>query len=223
VTAWDVCAGAVSTKDGVRGRKERAIPHGREGLFMAGKTAIIPVERIMRSILLIRGEKIILDSDIAALYGVETKMLVRAMKRNLERFPPDFMFQLSQDEFENLRSQFGTSSLWGGRRYAPYAFTEQGVAMLSSVLKSKRAVRVNIEIMRTFVRLREILSTHKNLARKIEEMERTYDGQFRVVFEALRAMMGPPKREKKPIGFHTERSALTPRNRAGRAVPLGSF
>jgi hypothetical protein len=108
---------------------------------MAAGTSIVPAERIMRSILLIRGEKVILDADIAALYGVATKILVRAMKRNVDRFPSDFMFQLSKDEFDNWRSQFGTSSSWGGRRYAPYAFTEQGVAMLSSVLKSKRAVR----------------------------------------------------------------------------------
>ena len=171
---------------------------------MAGKTTIVPAERILRLILLIRGQKVILDADIAALYGVQTGMLVRAVKRNLDRFPPDFMFQLSKDEFDNLRCQFGTSSSWGGRRYAPYAFTEQGVAMLSSVLKSKRAVRVNIEIMRTFVKLREILATHKDLARKISAMEQKYDGQFKVVFEALRALMEPPKRKRKTIGFHTE-------------------
>ena len=171
---------------------------------MAGNTTIVPAERILRLILLIRGQKVILDADIAALYGVQTGMLVRAVKRNLDRFPPDFMFQLSKDEFDNLRCQFGTSSSWGGRRYAPYAFTEQGVAMLSSVLKSKRAVRVNIEIMRTFVKLREILATHKDLARKINAMEQKYDGQFKVVFEALRALMEPPKRKRKTIGFHTE-------------------
>ena len=171
---------------------------------MAGKTTIVPSERILRLILLIRGQKVILDADIAALYDVQTGMLVRAVKRNLDRFPPDFMFQLSKDEFDDLRCQIGTSSSWGGRRYAPYAFTEQGVAMLSSVLKSKRAVRVNIEIMRTFVKLREILTTHKDLARKISAMERKYDGQFKVVFDALRALMEPPKRKRKPIGFHTE-------------------
>lgn len=173
----------------------------------------------MRLILLIRGQKVILDADIAALYDVQTGMLVRAVKRNLERFPPDFMFQLSKDEFRNLRSQFvtsskdefdnlrcqfGTSSSWGGRRYAPYAFTEHGVAMLSSVLKSKRAVRVNIDVIRTFVKLREILATHKVLARKISAMEQKYDGQLKVVFKAFRALMEPPKRKRKPIGFHTE-------------------
>jgi len=158
----------------------------------------------MRSILLVRGEKVILDADIAALYGVQTGMLVRAVKRNVDRFPTDFMFRLRKDEFENLRYQSGISSSWGGRRYVPYAFTEQGVAMLSSVLKSKRAVLVNVEIVRTFVRLRKLLSTHKALARKIEAMEQKYDGQFNVVFETLRALMEPPKRTKRPIGFHTE-------------------
>ena len=171
---------------------------------MAGNTVIVPAERILRLILLIRGQKVILDADIAALFGVETRVLVQAVKRNLERFPFDFMFPLSDDEFRDLRSQSVTSSSWGGRRYAPYAFTEQGVAMLSSVLKSKRAVRVNIEIMRTFVKLREILATHKDLARKISAMEQKYDGQFKVVFEALRALMEPPKRKRKTIGFHTE-------------------
>jgi hypothetical protein len=170
---------------------------------MVRAISVVPGERILRSILVIRGEKVILDSHIAA-HGVATKALVRAMKRNSDRFPPDFMFQLTDGEFDNLRSQFGTSSSWGGRRYAPYAFSEQGVAMLSSVLKSKRAVQVNIEIMRTFVRLRQVLATHKALARKIEAMEQKYDGQFKVVFEALRALMEPPKRTKKPIGFHAE-------------------
>ena len=174
---------------------------------MVRTTAVIPGERILRSILVIRGEKVILDSDIAALYGVQTRALTQAVKRNLDRFPPDFMFQLSDREFDHLRSQFVTSSSRGGRRYAPYAFTEQGVAMLSSVLKSKPAVQVNIEIMRTFVRLRQVLATHKALARKIEAMEQKYDGQFKVVFEALRALMEPPKRTKKPIGFHAEHPA----------------
>ena len=119
---------------------------------MAREKAIVPVERVAQSILLIRGQKVLLDADLAQMYGVETKALVRAMKRNMDRFPSDFMFQLTKDEFNDLRSQIVTSSSWGGRRYSPYAFTEQGVAMLSSVLRSKRAVQVNIEIMRAFVR-----------------------------------------------------------------------
>jgi phage regulator Rha-like protein len=149
-----------------------------------------------------------LDADLAALYGVETKQLVRAIKRNISRFPPDFMFQLSKDDFENLRCHFGTSSQWGGRRYPPYAFTEQGVAMLSSVLKSKRAIQVNIEIMRTFVRLRRILASHAELARKLDVLEKKYDAQFRVVFDAIRQLSSPPESEpetpKKRIGFLVE-------------------
>ena len=170
--------------------------------------ALLPPERIERSILLIRGHKVMLDADLAALYGVETKQLVRAIKRNISRFPPDFMFQLSKDDFENLRCHFGTSSQWGGRRYPPYAFTEQGVAMLSSVLKSKRAIQVNIEIMRTFVRLRRILASHAELARKLDALEKKYDAQFRVVFDAIRQLSSPPESEpeppKKRIGFLVE-------------------
>jgi hypothetical protein len=166
--------------------------------------ALVPAERIERSILLIRGHKVILDTDLAALYGVETGQLVRAVKRNLSRFPHDFMFQLSKDEFENLRCHFGTSSQWGGRRYPPYAFTEQGVAMLSSILKSRRAVQVNIEIMRTFVRLRRILASNADLARKLDELENKYDAQFRVVFEAIRQLMASPEPKKRPIGFLVE-------------------
>jgi phage regulator Rha-like protein len=144
-----------------------------------------------------------LDFHLAELYGVETKTLKRAVRRNLDRFPNDFCFTLSVEEIENLRYHFGTSS-WGGRRYPPYAFTEQGVAMLSSVLHSKRAVQVNIEIMRTFVHLREILATHKNLARKLDELEKKYDQQFRVVFEAIRQMVTPPIPQKRRIGFGVE-------------------
>ena len=166
---------------------------------------ILP-ERIEQSILLIRQQKVILDADLAVLYGVETKQLIRAVKRNLLRFPDDFMFQLSEEEFENLRYQFGTSSWWGGRRYAPYAFTEQGVAMLSSVLRSKRAIQVNIEIMRPFVRLRRMLATHAGLSRKLDALERKYDAQFKVVFDAIRKLMAPPRPEpaKKRIGFLVE-------------------
>ncbi len=176
--------------------------------MMYKNVALVPAERIERSILLIRGHKVMLDTDLAALYGVETKQLVRAIKRNISRFPPDFMFQLSKDDFENLRCHFGTSSQWGGRRYPPYAFTEQGVAMLSSVLKSKRAVQVNIEIMRTFVRLRRILASHAELARKLDALEKKYDAQFRVVFDAIRQLSSPPESEpeppKKRIGFLVE-------------------
>ena len=177
---------------------------------MTHETAMISPKRIESRIFIIRRQKVILDEDLAALYEVETKALNRAVKRNLDRFPEDFMFQLTADEFSdlrypsgtsNLRSQTGTSS-WGGRRYLPYAFTEQGVAMLSSVLRSKRAVRVNIEIMRTFVRLRRMLASHADLARKLAALEKRYDANFKIVFDAIRKLMTPPEPKKKPrIGF----------------------
>lgn len=146
-----------------------------------------------------------LDFHLAPLYGVSTKRLKEQVRRNLARFPSDFMFQLTPEEFDILRSQIATSS-WGGRRYSPYAFTEQGVAMLSSVLNSERAIQVNIEIMRAFVKLREILSTHKELARKLEELERKYDTQFKIVFEAIRQLMKPPEKPKRKIGFKVKES-----------------
>jgi hypothetical protein len=165
--------------------------------------SLILPERIERAILLVRGQKVMIDADLATLYAVETKQLVRAVKRNLDRFPHDFGFQLTAKEFTNLRCQTGTSSSWGGRRTPPWAFTEQGVAMLSSVLRSKRAVQVNIEIMRAFVRLRELLATHADLARRLDELEKKYDKQFAVVFDAIRQLMAPPKEEKREIGYHT--------------------
>lgn len=165
---------------------------------------LVPVELIEKNILLIRGEKIMLDADLAELYEVETKILVRAVKRNIDRFPSDFMFQLNKEEFENLRFHFGTSSRWGGRRYLPYAFTEQGVAMLSSVLNSERAVRVNIEIMRAFVRLRQMLASNVELARKLDTLEKKYDAQFKVVFDAIRQLMTPPEKPRKKVGFRRE-------------------
>ncbi|MBN2290823.1 MAG: ORF6N domain-containing protein [Pirellulales bacterium] len=168
------------------------------------KTLVLS-ERIEKSILLIRDQKVMLDSDLASLYGVETKDLTRAVRRNIDRFPGDFMFQLDKQEFEDLRRHFGTSSSWGGRRYPPYAFTEQGVAMLSSVLRSPRAVAVNIEIMRAFVRLRQLLASHADLARKLDALERKYDTQFKVVFDAIRRLMAPsPDKPRKKIGFHTK-------------------
>jgi hypothetical protein len=145
-----------------------------------------------------------LDADLAHLYGVPTKALVRAIKRNAERFPPDFMFQLDSREALDLRRQTGTSSSWGGRRYLPYAFTEQGVAMLSSVLRSPQAVSVNVEIMRAFVRLRVALADHRDLARRLDELEAKYDLQFKVVFDAIRALMTPPVKPARRIGFRSE-------------------
>jgi len=205
----------------------------------ARDTTISPVttERIEQRILLLRGQKVMLDFDLAELYGVAAKVLNQSVKRNLERFPEDFMFQLSEEEtLLIMRSQIVTSSnvtsskstrppprMWvqtvaaavRKRRlsHRPFAFTEQGVAMLSSVLRSQRAVQVNIAIMRTFVQLRQMLSTHADLARKLQALERKYDVQFKVVFDAIRELMsGPkPKRRRREIGFHT---ALAPETRA---------
>jgi hypothetical protein len=167
-------------------------------------TLPVPLRRIEQAILQVRGQRVMLDDDLAALYGVETKALVRAVKRNADRFPGDFMFQLNRHEFDNLRCQIGTSSSWGGRRHPPYAFTEQGVAMLSSVLRSSRAVQVNVEIMRAFVRLRRILAENAGLARRLDELEKKYDVQFKVVFDTIRQLMLPPEPKKKRIGFVTD-------------------
>ena len=164
----------------------------------------IPDERIEGRILLIRGQKVMLSTHLADLYGVHPRALVQAVKRNRERFPDDFMFQLTRSEFKNLKSQTVISS-WGGiRRAPPYAFTEQGVAMLSSVLRSERAVQVNIAIMRTFVKLRGILASHADLARKLNEMENKYDLQFKVVFDAIRELMTPLSKPRRRIGFESE-------------------
>jgi len=174
---------------------------------MTTPDSLIPHERIERSILLIRGLKVILDKDLAEMYNVETFNLNKAVKRNIARFPSDFMFQLTREEFNNLKFHFGISR-WGGTRKLPYAFTELGVAMLSSVLNSKRAIQVNIQIMRAFVTLREILATHKDLARKLEEMEKKYDQQFKVVFEAIRQLITSSSTEsekpKRQMGFKVE-------------------
>ena len=168
---------------------------------MDEKTIMISEEQIEQIIFLIRGQKVMLSPHLAELYQIEPRVLVQAVKRNSERFPEDFMFQLTDEEFSNLKSQFVTSS-WGGmRRATPYAFTEQGVAMLSSVLRSTRAVQVNIEIMRTFVRLRKMLAAHADLARKLAALEKKYDEQFRVVFDAIRQLMAKPEKRKKKIGF----------------------
>ncbi|MEW6571541.1 MAG: ORF6N domain-containing protein [Nitrospirota bacterium] len=167
--------------------------------------ALIPVEMIERKILMIRGKKVMLDSDLAELYGVPTRRLNEQVRRNISRFPDDFMFQLTSEESENLRSQFATSSSGhGGRRYLPYVFTEQGVAMLSSVLNSERAIQVNIAIMRAFVKLREMIASHKDLVKRLDELEKEYDEQFRVVFDAIRELMTPPEPKRKKIGFRRE-------------------
>ena len=172
------------------------------GRKLADGDGTIPLERITRAILLIRGQKVMLDTDLAELYDVGTKALNQAVKRNRGRFPGDFMFQLTWEEVENPRSQIVTLKPGENIKYRPYAFTEQGVAMLSSVLRSERAVRVNIEIMRAFVQLRQLLSSHADLARKLAALEKKYDAQFKVVFDAIRELMTPLEPPKKRrIGF----------------------
>ena len=170
---------------------------------MPTSKSLVPVERIEKSILLIRGHKVMLDADLAELYDVETFNLNKAVKRNIERFPSRFMFQLNKEEFEDLKFQFGISSSWGGRRRPPYAFTEQGVAMLSSVLRSKRAIQVNIQIMDAFVRMRQLIASHKGLLEKILAMEKKYDKNFRVVFRAIQLLAEEEEKPKHQIGFRT--------------------
>lgn len=159
------------------------------------------VDRLIRRV---RGQEIILDRDLASLYGVRTKALIQAVGRNRQRFPADFMFQLTEVEFESLRSQIVTSKGRGGLRRPPYAFTEQGVAMLSGVLRSERAIEVNIEIMRTFVRMRRMIAGHSALSRKVLELEKRSDGPFEVVFQALRKLIGDQANERRPIGFRVD-------------------
>ncbi len=193
---------------------------------MKRHTQLMPSERFDKIIVLLRGEKVILDRQLAALYNVEVRVLLQAVKRNVGRFPADFMFQLSESEAVNLeearvdlnttideenqevailRSQSVISRSWGGRRTRPYAFTEQGVAMLSSVLQSPRAIAVNIEIMRAFVRLKKMLASNAELAQKIANLESKYDHNFRIVFDAIRELMAPPQTKRKPqIGFGRE-------------------
>jgi len=159
------------------------------------------LQAIEKQITLIRGQKVLIDSSLAILYGVETKALIQAIKRNSDRFPEDFMFQLTNKEHEILRSQTVTSKGRGGRRYPPYAFTEQGVAMLSSVLRSKQAIAVNVEIMRAFVRLRQMLAENTELKKQLDKLEEKYDQQFRVVFDVIRNLMSPEKTHSRSIGF----------------------
>jgi hypothetical protein len=162
---------------------------------------VIPIETVRQAILLIRGQKVMLDRDLAALYGVETRVLNQAVRRHRERFPTDFMFLLTRKEIRNIsQSVICSSSLKHARSVS--AFTEQGIAMLSGVLSSPRAIRVNIAIMRTFAHLRHLLSAHADLARRLDELEQRYDEQFRVVFDAIRELMAPPDPPPKPIGFH---------------------
>ena len=179
-------------------------------------TEIIPVERIARAILLLRGEKGMLNSDLAALYGVATGRLNRAVKRNRSRFPADFMFELTADEVANLKCQIGISS-WGGRRRArPHAFTEHGIAMFSGVLNSERAIKVNIAIMRAFVRLRQMIDTNRELAQRFSELEERvgkHDEEIAAILEAIRQLMTPPEKPRREIGFHVRGKAARYRTR----------
>ena len=177
-------------------------------------------ERIEQAIVIIRGLRVMLSTHLAALYDVEPRALIQAVKRNRERFPADFMFQLNAGEWKNLKSQLVISSWGGSRRAAPYAFTEHGIAMLSSVLKSRRAIQVNIEIMRAFVRLRQILASNAQLARKLAELEKKYNAQFRVVFDAIRQLMTPPKPDKRKIGHegYSQGQSKPRQDRSRRAV-----
>ena len=169
---------------------------------MPTRALLVLTERVERSILLVRGQRVMLDADLAVLYDVPTKVLIQSVKRNQTRFPDDFMFRLTAGEAARLRSQIVTSNVGrGGRRYAPYAFTEQGVAMLSSVLRSRRAVQVNVTIMRTFVRLRRWLGSNDVLARRLDALEKRYDAQFKVVFDAIRQLMIAPVTARRPVGF----------------------
>lgn len=192
---------------------------------MSKNRSLIPIERIEQSILLIRGQKVMLDRDLARLYGVETRVLNQAVRRNLERFPEDFMFRLTREEIMRI-SQFVTSSTHPWAKTLKFsknvmAFTEHGVAMLSSILSSPRAVQVNIQIMRTFAKLREIISLNKDLSKRLDELERKYDAQFKVVFDAIRQLMAPPEPEppKKRIGFLVEEPHIPYRSLKGLKKP----
>ncbi|HEY9006667.1 MAG TPA: ORF6N domain-containing protein [Ohtaekwangia sp.] len=170
---------------------------------MSKKIAVIPDQVLMKKIFIVRNQKVMLDTDLAGLYGVETKQLKRAVKRNAERFPKDFMFELNSKEIANLRCQFGTSS-WGGARYIPMAFTEQGIAMLSSVLNSERAILMNIHIIRVFTRMREMLLTHKDILLQLKQLERkvtNQDGDIKLIFEYLKELLNPKTGPMRKIGF----------------------
>ena len=176
--------------------------------------SLIPIERIEQKIFVIRGERVMIDSDLAAIYGVETKMFTRAVKRNIDRFPGDFMFQLTVEEYETLRRQIGTSNTEtlklqdasskegrGGRRYLPYVFTEHGALMAANILNSSRAVEASVQVVRAFVRMRNLLASNAELAKKVEALESKYDSQFKSIFDAIKKLMTPPDKPKGGIGF----------------------
>jgi phage regulator Rha-like protein len=183
---------------------------------MDGQMSLVPVERIERAILSIRGEKVMLDSDLAELYGVETKALNQAVKRNATRFPADFMFQLTQEEHDDLvrlRSQIVTLKRGEHRKYLPYAFTEHGALMLANVLNSERAAQTSVMVVRAFVRLRQMLASNAELARKLAALENKYDAQFKVVFDAIRQLMSPPEPKRREIGFHVKYDEGKPKSK----------
>ena len=200
-------------------------PAVKSTAVMKRTLALVPVERIQQHIFLLRGQKVMLSQHLADLYGVPVKVLNQAVTRNRERFPDDFMFQLDHLEFENLKSQIVTSSWGGARRALPYAFTEQGVAMLSGVLRSGRAVQVNIAVMRAFVQLRQLLGSQAELARKLTELERRIEGHdvgIRSLFEAIRQLMAPPPPEppRSEIGFHVREDPVPYRTRRKHRIPV---
>ena len=183
---------------------------------MDGQMSLVPVERIERAILSIRGEKVMLDSDLAELNGVETKALNQAVKRNATRFPADFMFQLTQEEHDDLvrlRSQIVTLKRGEHRKYLPYAFTEHGALMLANVLNSERAAQTSVMVVRAFVRLRQMLASNAELARKLAALENKYDAQFKIVFDAIRQLMSPPEPKRREIGFHVKYDEGKPRSK----------
>ncbi len=185
-----------------------------KGKVMAAQVSLVPMERIERAIILVRGEKVMLDSELAEIYGVTTKRLNEQVRRNLNRFPSDFMFQLTPEEAASLRSQIATSNKGrGGRRYLPYAFTEHGALMLANVLNSERAAQTSVMVVRAFVRLRQLLSSNAELARKLEALENKYDTQFKVVFDAIRQLMSPAATKRKEIGFHVQHDHEKPKAR----------
>jgi len=171
---------------------------------MDGQISLVPLERIERAIIVVRGEKVMLDSDLAEIYGVETKRINEQVRRNFTRFPSDFMFQLTAEEWESLRSQFATLKRGEHRKYLPYAFTEHGALMLANVLNSERAAQTSVQVVRAFVKLRQMLASNAELARKLAAMEKKYDAQFKVVFDAIRQLMSPPEKPKREIGFHVK-------------------
>jgi len=168
---------------------------------MEGQVSLVPFERIERAIIVVRGEKVMLDSDLAEIYGVETKVLNQAVKRNASRFPSDFTFQLTDEEWDFLRSQTVTLKRGEHRKYLPYAFTEHGALMLANVLNSERAAQTSVQVVRAFVKLRQMLASNAELARKLEAMEKKYDAQFKVVFDAIRQLMSPPVKPKREMGL----------------------